>query len=477
MTSEVDETPPKMFISYRWSTPDHSDWVISLATALRSDGIDVKLDRWDLKPGHDALAFMESMVTDKTIKKVLMVCDREYVERADNRQGGVGIESQIISPNVYAKTDQEKFAAVVLELDADGRPRVPAFMSSRIYFDMTTADAKKENYQEIVRWAFDKPFHIRPAVGKPPQFLDESYQSRITLPAPALIRSSEAPARGADNATAILDTVARESDKLILDLAKEPDQPEEVYKAILNTVSLRESVYTALKDLLRSEGPKIIDKAHGFFEGLVRNWDFAPENRTFSRLDNDLLHYFFHDCFVGFVALAIEESQFDLIAEFLSVPFFRPNHDGRTGQTSSYADFRPALDSLEHRNRNLKLNRISLHADMLSETHEHSVVPFSNFLEADFVLYLRGLIDEKLHWYPISALWLGYSHGSVRLFARARSTRYYERIRPLFFGKSADDFRAALKPYIDGEKRVVRYDYESLSIDRLANLENLATSA
>lgn len=107
----------KLFISYRWTTPDHVDWVLNLATALRGDGIDVKLDQWDLKPGHDALKFMEEMVTDEAITKVLIVSDRSYAERANQRQGGVGIEAQIISKKVYESTKQEKFAAIVLELD------------------------------------------------------------------------------------------------------------------------------------------------------------------------------------------------------------------------------------------------------------------------------------------------------------------------------------------------------------------------
>jgi len=155
--AEVAESPPKLFISYRWSSPEHTEWVLGLATTLRSDGIDVKLDRWDLRPGHDALAFMEGMVTDESIQKVLLVCDRAYVERADNRSGGVGVEAQIISPKIYESTSQEKFAAILLELDDDGRPLLPTFLASRIYFDFTTEEAKAKNYEEIVRWVFDKP--------------------------------------------------------------------------------------------------------------------------------------------------------------------------------------------------------------------------------------------------------------------------------------------------------------------------------
>jgi hypothetical protein len=45
-------TAPKTFISYSWTTPDYESWVISLASELRENGVDVILDKWDLKEGQ-----------------------------------------------------------------------------------------------------------------------------------------------------------------------------------------------------------------------------------------------------------------------------------------------------------------------------------------------------------------------------------------------------------------------------------------
>ena len=71
-------TAPKLFISYSWSNAEHEQWVIDLASELRESGVDVILDKWDLKEGHDAVAFMEKMVTDPEIKKVAIICDEKY---------------------------------------------------------------------------------------------------------------------------------------------------------------------------------------------------------------------------------------------------------------------------------------------------------------------------------------------------------------------------------------------------------------
>ena len=71
----LDRTPV-VFISYSWSSDEYQEKVIDLATKLCRDGVDVKLDVWDLKDGHDKYAYMEQCVTNPDIDKVLILCDR-----------------------------------------------------------------------------------------------------------------------------------------------------------------------------------------------------------------------------------------------------------------------------------------------------------------------------------------------------------------------------------------------------------------
>ena len=121
------ENAPKLFVSYSWTSEEHERWVISLATSLRESGVDVILDKWELREGHDAYHFMEQMVSNSEIKKVAIICDRKYAEKANDRTGGVGTETQIISPEIYARQDQDKFVAVVAERDEQGKPFLPNY--------------------------------------------------------------------------------------------------------------------------------------------------------------------------------------------------------------------------------------------------------------------------------------------------------------------------------------------------------------
>lgn len=91
--------PPRVFVSYSWTSDEHVEWVVALCEKLRADGVDIILDQWDLKEGHDKFHFMERMVTDPAVKKVLVISDEIYADKADGRRGGVGTETQRISGN------------------------------------------------------------------------------------------------------------------------------------------------------------------------------------------------------------------------------------------------------------------------------------------------------------------------------------------------------------------------------------------
>ena len=156
---------PKLFVSYSWTSPDHEAWVLQLATELRESGVDVVLDKWDLLEGHDANAFMEKMVTDPEIKKVILICDKAYVDKTDGRTGGVGTEAQIISGEIYKKQDQSKFVAIVRERDENGNAYIPAYYRSRIYIDLSDTSTYSENFERLLRWAYDQPLFKKPEVG------------------------------------------------------------------------------------------------------------------------------------------------------------------------------------------------------------------------------------------------------------------------------------------------------------------------
>jgi hypothetical protein len=70
---------PKVFISYSHDSKEHKVWVTTLAADLRSNGVDVVLDQWDLALGHDAAMFMQRGVSSSD--RVTMVCSETYAKK------------------------------------------------------------------------------------------------------------------------------------------------------------------------------------------------------------------------------------------------------------------------------------------------------------------------------------------------------------------------------------------------------------
>jgi hypothetical protein len=142
---------------------------------LERNGVHVVIDKWDLPVGGDSSVFMEQMVTDPSIDKILMVCDRYYSEKAARRVGGVGTEAQIISRELYEQEDRiggsQRFIPIVAEKDGKGFPYLPIFVKSRIYIDLSDDSVRDSGLEQLLRCIFEKPKHVRPERGKVPEFL------------------------------------------------------------------------------------------------------------------------------------------------------------------------------------------------------------------------------------------------------------------------------------------------------------------
>ena len=162
---------PKVFISYRRTNQTHQERVRSWADRLLGDGIDVVVDVYDLREGHDKYAFMERMVTDSSVSHVLVVSDQAYKERADGRVAGVGTESQIISREIYERVDQEKFIPIVCAFDDEGMPYLPTFLQSRIWINFSTSELVNRNWEQLVRLLYGKPQYRKPEPGIAPSFI------------------------------------------------------------------------------------------------------------------------------------------------------------------------------------------------------------------------------------------------------------------------------------------------------------------
>lgn len=162
---------PQVFISYSHTSPEHKKKVLSLSRRMMADGIDVILDQWELYPGHDQYDFMEKIAKDAAIDKILIICDRGYKDKAENSKGGVGVEEQIIRPEIYRHTKQGKYIPVLFEKDEKGEPLLPVFLRSRVYIDLAEKSVFSTHYEDLVREIYGRRKLNKPKIGYPPIYV------------------------------------------------------------------------------------------------------------------------------------------------------------------------------------------------------------------------------------------------------------------------------------------------------------------
>jgi TIR domain len=147
MVPQAPPPPPTVFISYSWDSAAHEQWVAELAGYLRGQGIDARLDRWDVRAGQDLTVFMEQALSKAD--RVLLICTERYAQKASKRIGGVGYEQLIVSGEMMRNLATDKFIPIVRQ--AQRPPQLPPYLASRFHFDLSEGPRYAEQLAALVR--------------------------------------------------------------------------------------------------------------------------------------------------------------------------------------------------------------------------------------------------------------------------------------------------------------------------------------
>ncbi len=154
----------KAFVSYSHESENHSEWVLQLATRLRSNGVDVFLDRWNLQIGGNVASFIERGLSKSNW--VLCICSQDYVEKANKGLGGVGYEKTIITAELLSDSNAEWVIPTIR--DNLEEQIVPTFLSGRLYVDFRKDRLHENSYEALLRLLLGEPVLPIPPLGENP---------------------------------------------------------------------------------------------------------------------------------------------------------------------------------------------------------------------------------------------------------------------------------------------------------------------
>ena len=155
---------PTVFVSYSHAGEDHSNWVLQLATRLRSNGVDIILDKWNLDLGHDVGSFIEKGLSES--HRILCICSTNYVNKANNGKGGVGYEKKIMTAEIMADLNSNWVIPIIRNNQRSAT--VPTFLAGSLYVDFEDDRLYESQYEQLLRSLLSEPVSPIPPLGKNP---------------------------------------------------------------------------------------------------------------------------------------------------------------------------------------------------------------------------------------------------------------------------------------------------------------------
>ena len=435
----------KVFISYSWTTPAHEEWVINLAERLMSDGVEVVIDKWDLKEGHDLFDFMESMVKSPEINKVLIILDKAYCEKADSRSGGVGTETQIISPGIYKNTSQEKFLPIVTERDKNGDPFMPTFLEGRLYIDLSSNHTFEENYEKLLRNIYERPSFQKPKLGTAPKYLFE--ETPITYKTSQLLRSfdyqlEKHPKRINSIIREFLETFYENLKDFKIEFkdTRDVEIGKQIHDKIHEMTGLRDDYLLFINKITRTELDFDYDSFIDFFEKLPLLEE--PENNSsWYGYQYDNFKFINHEILLYTVAIGLKNENYQFVSELFYSTYFLKGKSYYHKDPNSFSELYRHVDSInKFYKETYSRNFFNPMADLIIKRIPEFMVE-GDVIEADVLCYYVCTLNNW-RWFPQT-----YVYGSrdeKELFYKMVSRKHFDKIKILFNVNSIDQFKEEL---------------------------------
>jgi len=481
---------PKVFISYSWSPFINKQKTLELAERLQNDGVHVVLDVWDLAEGHDKYHFMEQMVNDPDIKRVLIICNEDYTKKANSKKGGVGVESIIVSDEVYSQVEQTKFIPIIFERDELGKEYVPTFIKSRMYIDLCDDDTFENEYERLLRNIYDKPTNKRPPIGSSPAYIHE-LEPTFLRTAHKVKAIENALKNEKKNSQAFIDDYYKTFLKALDDFRitneelKSDDFIDELVLVKVESIkALRNDFVDFLEVTLLYSTEFDEDKFHTFLESLLAYLTLSENvtlsNNTKGYLRMDVFKFFFYELFLYLTQILIEKEKFSILGNLLKNSLLVFDEQRIDTSTYSFTAFCQHVDSLnEHRNKRLNTRRISIVADMIKQRADLPDFSFNRLAQADVLLYycaimrptedLKGLVWDR--WWPYLT---AYHQYRIPILGRLKSKRFFEKFKPVFGVDSIQELNEKVADVVSSKSDFVsRFEYDFPKIQRAINPEEV----
>ena len=379
---------------------------------------------------------------------------------------GVGIESTIVSEEIYTNADQTKFIPVVYEYEND-KPCVPVFAKSRIFIDLSSDEKFEGGYDQLLRDIYDKPRFQRPPIGKMPSYL--AADDPIMLPTSNKVKGIKSAIMAANPNTHLLIR-----DYLDLFLSSLLNYKIDYHK--INNSNFIEVVEKSINEMLPLKddfldfimtvvGTQYLTKEllSDFFERMLQlyadNEISLFEGNSIDCVCFDNYRYFNHDLFLSIVTILLSKEQFEMVHELVSHHFCIVEERRMSSpQEISFMRFRTYNYTLnQYKNDRHQLSRVSVVADTMKQ---HAVkVRFDDMVRTDLLLYYLSLIypskdSLELYWFPELSVY----NQQFFVLPKLASLRYFNKAKVMFGVSTVEEYKNLVSTIKEPERQNIYHN-------------------
>ena len=452
-----DDYIPNVFMSYSWTSKEHQLEVMEFATDLMEKGqMNVILDVWDARDGDDLNYFMEKNVKSPDTDFVLVILDECYKIKADNREGGVGTETVILSEEVYNHVENSKVLPIIWELDENGNPFLPYYLSSRKYFDFV--NDYEDEFERLIRVIHNLPKYPKPKIGR----LSEDFKEQKSI-CPDLKKHSKMNFSRILSVKSI-DVVVEEflndylnelkelniNSTLIRDNFKLYD---EILNCIKNYTYLRNYFIDFFEKIIKSKDNQNldIDLIKEFFVDL---YDLTKHSNDGKRKYQHYIIYDFilRELFLYVVTIGLKNRNYIFLDNLLNSPYYFDNEiDDVDAQNFMNLDNRGEIHINDEINKCFYFaenKKISLGLGYLFISRLHNNYQQDDFVDADllccYISYLN-FYNKEYHydWFPFSYPYK--QSRNFKLFRRLSSKNHFLKVKGLLDVNTCDELKVKIK--------------------------------
>lgn len=452
--SESNEHP-KVFLSYSRTNQKHNEKVFEFCSTLRTDGIDAKIDETELKIGNDLNYFMENNIKNES-DYVLVILDKEFVRKANERKSGVGTETQIISKEVYEDVTQERIIPIVWECDETGKPYLPTFLESRYYIDLSSNEKFGENYETLLRTLYNKPKNPKEDLGEMPEWLNDNNKYYPTT-SEIVKRFSYSIDHTPEKINQLIEEFCDEYYEYLITFTIEFSSNNnttvatEIYNNLEQYSQLKKDFEDFTEILTKKGKYKNIDYDI-IIEFLinVHSLTVSSRNRQ-SHYIYDFYNFDFilQEIFLYFIAYGLKNKDYELISVLLNNPYYLKGNIYEQKYIQYFIEFNvlgqyTVENYLDHYYRTVKEKRYSSPMSILLIERLPTKLNEIYLVDADLLCcYVSCLNIDKYN----QEFWFPHTHinkernDSFELFRRMTSAKHFEKVKKIFDVETIEEFK------------------------------------